>query len=117
MLEYLPQELRDQLEAARKRRAARKSKMRVEVNGAVFPVLRFWQGGFSLDADLCPARLRGLVDLHDGPRHVFQCLIIASEIEAGELVCEFKRATPVASRAALDYWRDENAPVGYLPKA
>ena len=24
---------------------------------------------------------------------------------------------PPADRAPLDFWRDENAPVGYLPKA
>ena len=38
-------------------------------------------------------------------------------IENGELVCDFKRATAVSDRAPLDFWRDENAPVGYLPKA
>ena len=53
----------------------------------------------------------------DRPRHIFQCLIIASDIQDGELVCEFKRATPVSDRAALDYWREENAPAGYLPPA
>ena len=44
-------------------------------------------------------------------------LIVASSIDNGELVCDFKRATPVSERAALDFWRDENAPVGYLPSA
>ena len=48
---------------------------------------------------------------------VFQCLIVASSIENGELVCDFKRATAVADRAALDFWRDENAPVAFLPRA
>jgi hypothetical protein len=61
--------------------------------------------------------LRGLVDVHDGPRHVFQCLIVASAIEDGELLCDFKRATAVADRAALDFERDANAPAGYLPRA
>ncbi len=117
MLEFLPNEVREGLEAARKKDLRRKSRLRVQVGDAVFPVLRFWDNGFALDADLSPGKLRGLVDVYDGSRHVFQCLIVASEIDRGELVCDFKRATAVADRAALDFWRDENAPVGYLPKA
>lgn len=116
MLEFLPKDVRDALDAARKTDAKRKSRLRVQVGAAVFPVLRFWHDGFALDAELSPRSLRGLVDVYDGSRHVFQCLIVASSIENGELVCDFKRATAVTDRAALDFWRDENAPVGYLPK-
>ena len=116
MLEFLPKEVREGLEAARKVDQKRKSRLRVQVGEAVFPVLRFWHDGFALDADFSPKRLRGLVDVYDGSRHVFQCLIMASALENGELVCEFKRATAVTDRAPLDYWRDEQAPVGYLPR-
>ena len=116
MLEFLPKDVRDGLEAARKRDFARKSRLRVQVGEAVFPVLRFWHDGLALDASLAP-NLRGLVDVYDGARHVFQCLIVASNLENGELVCDFKRATPVTDRAPLDYWRDENAPVGLIAKA
>jgi hypothetical protein len=116
MLEFLPKEVREGLEAARKTALRRKSRLRVEVGNAVFPVLRFWDDGFALDADLSPAKLRGLVDVYDGSRHVFQCLIVASGIEGGELVCDFKRATAVTDRAALDFWRDENAPVALLTR-
>ncbi|WP_128515857.1 hypothetical protein [Tabrizicola thermarum] len=117
MLEFLPAEVREGLDAARKRDQKRKSKLRVQVGEAVYPVLRFWDNGFALDADFSPGKLRGLVDVFDGSRHVFQCLIVASGIEHGELVCDFKRATAVTERAPLDFWRDENAPVGYLSKA
>jgi hypothetical protein len=117
MLEFLPKEVREGLEAARKRDQKRRSRLRVEVGDAIYPVLRFWQDGFALDADLSPGKLRGLVDVYDGPRHVFQCLIVASSIENGELVCDFKRATAVTGRAPLDFWRREDAPVAYLPKA
>lgn len=116
MLEFLPKEIRDGLEAARKRDLRRKSRLRVQVGEAVFPILRFWDEGFALDAALTP-NLRGLVDVYDGANHIFQCLIVASTAENGELVCEFKRSTAVLDRPALDYWRDENLPVGYLPKA
>ena len=116
MREFLPREIREGLEAARKRDLRRKSRLRVQVGGAVFPILRFWDEGFALDASMTP-RIRGLVDVFDGANHIFQCLIVASVTEGGELVCEFKRSTAVLDRPALDYWRDENAPVGYLPRA
>ncbi|MFN4129901.1 MAG: hypothetical protein ACK4GC_08800 [Paracoccaceae bacterium] len=116
MLEFLPQDIRDGLDAARKREAKRKSRLRVQVGEAVFPVLRFWHDGFVLDGNLAP-HLRGLVDVYDGSNHIFQCLIVASTMENGDLVCEFKRATAVQDKAPLDFWRDENAPVAYLPRA
>ncbi|PZQ98005.1 MAG: hypothetical protein DI533_12825 [Cereibacter sphaeroides] len=115
MLEFFSKEVREGLEAARKRDRARKSRLRVQLGEAVFPVLRLWDEGFALDADRTP-RLRGLVDVYDGARHVCQCLIIASTVENGELICEFKRSTPAGDGPALDFWRDENAPVGYLPR-
>ncbi len=115
MLEYLPQEIRDGLEAAKKRDHRRRSRLRVQLGDAVFPILRMWDDGIALDADRTP-HLRGLVDVYDGANHIFQCLIIASTVENGELICDFKRSTPVTDKAALDFWRDENAPVGYLPK-
>lgn len=117
MLEFLPSDVRDGLEVARRRDLKRRSRLRVQVGDALYPVLRFWQDGFALDADFSPGKLRGLVDVYDGSRHVFQCLIMASSIDNGELVCDFKRATAVSDRAPLDFWRDETAPVGYLPKA
>jgi hypothetical protein len=116
MLEFLPKEIVEGLAMARNREAARKSRLRVQVGEAVFPVLRFWHDGFALDATTTP-KLRGLVDVYDGGRHVFQCLIVASAEEHGQLVYEFKRSTAVRDTAPLDYWRDENAPLGYLPRA
>jgi len=114
MLESLPQEVREGLDAARKREERRKSRLRVRVGEATFKVLRFWDDGFALDAGFSPDKMRGLVDVYDGSRHVFQCLIVASSIESGELLCDFKRVTAVSDRPALDFWRDQNAPVAYL---
>lgn len=116
MLEFLPKEIREGLEAARRRDQRRKSRLRVQLGEAVFPILRYWDTGIALDADRTP-RLRGLVDIYDGSRHISQCLIVASTVENGELICEFKRETAASDRAALDFWRDENAPVGLLPRA
>ncbi len=115
MLEFLPKDVADGLAAARMRAWKRKSRLRVELGGQVFPILRYWETGFSVDAARA-AHLRGLVDIYDGARHIFQCLIVASTIEEGELICDFKWSTAVTDRPALDFWRDENAPVGYLTK-
>ena len=116
MLSFLSKEVRDGLELARKGKERRKSKLRVQVGNAVFPVLRFWHDGFVLDGALT-AHLRGLVDLYDGSRHVFQCLIVAATVDGDEITCEFKRLTHVADKAPLDFWLDPALPVGFLPKA
>jgi hypothetical protein len=116
MLEFLPQEVRDGLDAARRKQARRSARLRVMLGGETFPILRFWDDGFSVDAGQA-ARLRGSVDIFDGARHVVQGLIIATTVENGELICEFKRSTMVSDRAPLDFWQDENRPMGYLPKA
>jgi hypothetical protein len=115
MLEYLPKDLSDSLDMARKSRERRKSRLRIQVGEAVFPVLRFWHDGFVLDGALAP-HLRGLVDVFDGERHAFQCLIVASFNEGDEITCEFKRLTPVTDKAPLDFWLDPTLPVGLLPK-
>lgn len=115
MLEFLPIDIKEGLEAARKRDRTKRSRLRAQVGEAVFPVLRLWDNGLALDASLTP-HLRGLVDVFDGARHILQCLIIASTQENGELVCDFKRSTTVSDRAPLDFWRDENAPVALLPR-
>lgn len=115
-MKFLPKDVQVGLDAARKVALARKSRLRVDVGGQVFPILKFWKDGFALDGGVT-THLRGLVDVFDGARHEFQCLIVASRQEGDMLICDFKRATRVVESAALDYFRDENAPVGYLPRA
>ncbi len=115
MLEYLPQDIREELAAAQRRAARRKSRLRVQVGDAVFPVLRLWDDGLALDGALAP-QLRGLVDIYEGGRHLFQALIVASAEDSGEIVCDFKRMTVVTETPPLDFWKDENAPAGLLPK-
>ncbi len=116
MFEFLPQDIRTGLREAERRAAKRRSRLRVHVGDAVYPVLRTWPGGFALDASTTPA-LRGLVDLFDGSRHLATCLIVASVEEGGELVCDYKRSTAVTDRAPLDFAVDAEAPAGLLPRA
>ena len=113
MSDFLPKEVREGLELARKRALQKKSRLRVHTDDEVYPVLRFWEDGFSLDAEDAP-HLRGLVDLYDGARHLYQCLIVASSEEAGEMVYEFKWHTEAVDKPPLDFYRDENAPVALL---
>lgn len=116
MSEFLPKEVREGLEEARKRDMRRKSRLRVLAGEEIYPVLRFWDEGFALDADQVQ-HLRGLVDIFDGVRHLYQCLIVASDVEAGELICVMKRSTAALDKAPLDFARDENAPIALLPRA
>lgn len=115
MFEFLPKEVREGLEKARKRDLRRKSRLRVHTDEDVFPVLRFWETGFVLDAENAP-HLRGLVDIYDGSRHLAQCLIVASDEENGEMIYEFKRNTAAVDKAPLDFARDENAPIALLER-
>ncbi len=113
MNDFLPKAVLDGLEQARKRDLKRKSRLRVRDGEAVFPVLRFWETGFALDIEDAP-HLRGLVDIYDGARHLYQCLIVATEEKPGEMVYEFKRHTAAVDRAPLDFPREEHAPVALI---
>ncbi len=116
MSTFLPKEIQDGLDAARIEAAQRKSRFRVEAGDQNVRVLRLWEGGFSVAAEKAP-KLRGLVDLFDGARHLYQALIVASEEEAGELRYEFKRNTAAADAAPLDFARDPDAPIALLGPA
>lgn len=115
MLEHLPEDIRHGLEMARSRGQRRGSRLCVHVNDAVFPVLRLWEEGFAVDAGRVP-RLRGSVDIYDGPRHILQCLIIASELDGSDMIYEFKRVSAVTETRLRDYAVDGPAPFAYLPR-
>lgn len=113
MSEFLPKEVREGIEAARKQALRESSRLRVQVGDAVFPILRYWDTGFALDSEDAP-NLRGLVDLYDGANHLYQCLIVASEDSGDEMIYEFKRSTAAVDKAPLDFVRPDDAPVALL---
>lgn len=115
MTTFLPKEVREGLEQARKRALKKASRLRVAVGDDVYPVLEFRESGFTLDIENAP-KLRGLVDLYDGGRHLYQCLIVASEEEGAVMRYEFKRSTAAVDKAPLDFARDENAPIALLAR-
>lgn len=114
MVGYLPRELREELETARRTAQRPRGRMRLDVGGQTFTILRYWHTGFAVDAQQAP-RLRGLVDLYDGRQHVAQCLILASAEDAGEMVYEFKRQTAALDAPPQDFAREESAPIALLP--
>lgn len=113
MIEVFSRELRDGLMQAHLRTARRKSRLRLVAGGVTVPILRMWDGGLAVAADGAPP-VRGLVDVYDGARHLCQCLIVAASEDRGEMRYDFKRATPAADAAALDFERDPLAPRGLL---
>ncbi len=115
MTTFLTPELREGLAAARRLAARKSARLRVVADGQAWPILRLWDGGFAVEAAGAP-HLRGLVDIHDGARHLMQALVIASDADGDEQRFDFKRATLAEDRAALDFVRDVDAPVGLLAR-
>jgi len=115
MQEELPEEIARAL--ARKSERARAAKrLRVETGESWFPVRRHWRGGFAL-SEAHGRKLRGYVDLYEGPSHLMRCLILAARTEDGETEFEVQQINPVAVAPAADHVLDAPPPAGLLPAA
>lgn len=111
---FLPEEVREGLERAQARDRVRRGRLRVQTGDAWVPVTAIDATGFEVAQGHAP-RLRGLVEVHDGARHVRTCLVVAAEpTPRGGMRYEFKRDTAVRHAAALDYVAEREAPAGYL---
>lgn len=115
MFSFLPDAVRKGMEEARKTAQRRSSRLCVHDGDKVHRVLRMWDGGFALDAEDAP-QLRGFVEIYDGSRHLYQCLVMTSRDEDGERIYEFKWHTPVADSPALDFEVASDQPVALLPR-
>lgn len=113
MLEFLPKEVQQGLDLARKRDRKRRSRLRVHVGDDVYPVLKLSDDGFSLDRDNAD-HFRGLVDIYDGTRHLYQALVVASQDDGHARSFEFKRSTLASDTPPLDYDRSDDAPVALI---
>ncbi|MEM5476204.1 hypothetical protein [Pacificibacter sp. AS14] len=114
MPEFLPKEVLEGLELARKRDSKRRSRLRVRTELGVYPILKLWDEGFTVARDNAD-QLRGLVGIYDGARHLYQALIVASHDDGFTMSFDFKRSTATTDRPALDYDQNEDAPVALLP--
>lgn len=116
MSEFLPQEVREELERARRAKRRKRTHMKVCAGGQAFTILRYWDGGFAVDAADAP-HLRGLVDVLDRGKLLCQALIVTSSEAEGERVYDVKTATP-ATRSAppVDYVQERPEISGLLTK-
>lgn len=113
MSDFLPKEVLDGLRAAQKKAERKRSRRSVHVGDDVYPILQFAEEGFALDAEHAP-RLRGLVDIYEGPRHLYQALIVASEVRGDIMRYEFKRNTPASDHAPRDFYQEQDVPIALL---
>lgn len=114
-LSHLPAEVREGLARARARdRKVTGGRLRVEVGDAWYPIRSYDATGFEVAIDVAP-KLRGLVEIHDGPRMVRTALIVAGEVVDGAMRYGFKRTTAARDAAPLDYVVATEAVAGALP--
>lgn len=112
---FISEEVRNGLEQARKRAIKGGNRLCVHMDDSVFQIREIWDGGFSVPAGSMSG-LRGLVDVFDGPKHLFQCLIIRAETENDMDQYEYKRMTEAAGQQPVDFVRSEDAPIALLSK-
>jgi hypothetical protein len=110
---YISKEVLEGIKRGQQLAKNNKNRLRVRVDNEVYPILRLWESGFSVDTEKAPD-LRGFVDLYDGARQLFQCLIIRSEVEGTTVRYEFKRRTEAQETPPRDYAEDDDAPVALL---
>ena len=113
MSTFLSRDVQQGLDRARADDLKRKSRFRVQFDGEIYPILKLWETGFVISAEGAP-HMRGLVDVFNGATHVYQCLIVASQEEHGEVHFEFKRNTVALDRPPLDFEQRHDAPVALL---
>lgn len=113
MIDVLPEHIRQGLETARKASVARGNRLCVHDGGVVYRINRLWSDGFAIDLNDA-AKLRGRVEIYDGARHLYQCLIVNSRADGAEMVFDFKWLHPVSTQPAADFVRERDLPAGYL---
>jgi hypothetical protein len=115
MADFLPQSIQDELAQARKAARRKKSRWSVHIADEAVPIVEYNSTGFAVDADDAP-RLRGLIDIFEGSRHLFQALIVASARDGDVMRYEFKRNTAAGVKPPSDFDEGADAPTILLPK-
>ncbi len=110
---FLSDEVRAGIRRGEIKDLRRKNRLRVQSGETSTPILRSWDGGFATDVENAPV-LRGRVDIFDGSRHLYQCLVIFSSQEGSEMIYEYKRHTPAEDRRIVDYDEPDDKPIALL---
>ena len=116
MIDTLPEAIRKGLAQARQASLHRNDRLCVHDGEDVYRILRFWDDGLSIDKKHGD-RLRGRVEIYDGARHLYQCLIENGREEADEIVFDFKWLHPVAEQPAADFVRADGPAKLMISKA
>lgn len=74
-----------------------------------------WDTGFAIEGETAP-RLRGRVEIYDGSRLLYQCLVIDSAESGDEYVFEFKWVHAIPDRPPADFVREADAPIAMLSR-
>ena len=115
--DILPEAVLAGIARARDRdRRATGGRLRVQAGDDWHPILSYDAEGFEVPLDAA-LTLRGLVEIHDGARHLHSALIVATEPVAGAMRYVFKRSTAARDAAPLDYAREGDAPAGLIAPA
>ena len=102
------------LRKAAEKAAKKRGRLCVHVDDEIFPILSMEDSGFVLDGENTP-HLRGLVDIYDGARHLWQCLIVRAEHGPRFTHYEYKRQTAADGVQPRDYASERPQPIGLLP--
>ncbi len=116
MNDFLPVDVLKGLQAARRASIKRNNKLCVHDGDDVYRIRRFWEDGLSLDIEH-GTKLRGRVEIYDGARHLYQCLITNSREDGEEAIFDLKWVHPVSATAPVDFVRPDDAPVALIEKA
>lgn len=115
MSEYLPKDVRAQLAAAQRQTRKRRATRTIHIGDEAFAIIDMSEDGFAVLADETP-HLRGLVDIFDGPRHLYQALIVAAAEDGDLMRYDFKRNTAASHSAPVDFERADSPVAGLLSK-
>ncbi|WP_224816797.1 hypothetical protein [Hasllibacter sp. MH4015] len=114
-MEFLPEGIRDELAAAQMQGRRKRASRSVQIGEEAFAILDMSDEGFAVDDTTTP-HLRGLVDIFEGPRHLYQALIVAAARDGELMRYDFKRNTAASDTAPVDFEQPDNRPIALLTK-
>ena len=110
---FLSPEIKAGIHAAQDKAIRTSGRLSVHVGDVVHRIEKLFETGFEISLTHDP-KLRGSIDIYDGPKHLFQALIIYSEADGDVMRYEFKRIKQAVDQAPIDFERKKEAPIALL---